>query len=80
MIIRKNRKTKEVRSEAGIKLGSKEEKILKSSLDSIPSPSPSVNIQIMGGKVCLRCKDKTLLGFVNKLLKTKITSSKLFCQ
>ena len=28
--------------------------ILKCSLDSIPSPSPSVNIQIMGGKVCLR--------------------------
>ena len=28
----------------------KVEKILKGSLDSIPSPSPSVNIQIMGGK------------------------------
>ena len=40
----------------------KVEKILKSSLDSIPSPSPSVKIQIMGGKVCLRCKGKTLLG------------------
>ena len=25
----------------------------------------------MSGKVCLRCKDKTLLGIVNKLLKTK---------
>ena len=25
----------------------------------------------MGGKVCLRCKGKTLLGVVNKLLKTK---------
>ena len=25
----------------------------------------------MGGKVCLRCKDKALLGIVNKLLKTK---------
>ena len=47
------------------------EKILKGSLDSIPSPSPSVKIQIMGGKVCLRCKGKTLLGVVNKLLKTK---------
>ena len=34
-------------------------KILKGSLDSIPSPS--VKIQIMGGKVCLRCKGKTLL-------------------
>ena len=28
--------------------------ILKASLDSIPSSSPSVKIQIMGGKVCLR--------------------------
>ena len=46
---------------------SKVEKILKGSLDSISSPSPSVKIQIMGGKVCLRCKGKTLLGIVNKL-------------
>ena len=44
----------------------KVEKILKGSLDSIPSPSLSVKIQIMGGKVCLRCKCKTLLGLVNK--------------
>ena len=50
---------------------SKVEKILKGSLDSIPSPSPLVKIQIMGGKICLRCKGKTLLGVVNKLLKTK---------
>ena len=50
---------------------SKVEKILKGSLDLIPSPSPSVKIQIMGGKVCLRCKGKTLLDVVNKLLKTK---------
>ena len=49
----------------------KVEKILKVSLDSIPSPSPSVKIRIMGGKVCLRCKGKTLLGVVNKLSKTK---------
>ena len=49
----------------------KEEKILKGSLDSISSPLPSVKIQIMGGKVCLRCKGKTLLGIVNKILKTK---------
>ena len=49
----------------------KVEKILRGSLDLIPSPSPSVKIQIMGGKVCLRCKGKTLLGIVNKLLKTK---------
>ena len=46
---------------------SKVEKILKGSLDLIPSPSPSVKIDIMGGKVCLRCKGKTLLGDVNKL-------------
>ena len=37
----------------------------------IPSPSLSVKIQIMGGKVCLRCKGKTLLGVVKKHLKTK---------
>ena len=48
-------------------LSFKVEKIFKGSLDSIPSPSPSVKIQIMGGKVCLRCKGKTLLGDVNKL-------------
>ena len=47
------------------------EKILKGSLDLIPSPSPLVTIQIMGGKVCLRCEGKTLLGLVNNLLKTK---------
>ena len=64
-------------------------RILKGILDLIPSPSPSVKIQIMGGgEVCLRCKGKKLLGVVNKLLKTKsllnhpamfclITSSKL---
>jgi hypothetical protein len=49
----------------------KVEKILKGSLDLIPTPSPLVKIQIMGGKVCLRCKGKKLLGVVNKLLKTK---------
>ena len=49
----------------------KVEKILKGSLNSIPSPFPSGKIQIMGGKVCLRCKGKTLLDVVNKLLKTK---------
>ena len=49
----------------------KVEKILKARQDSIPSPSSSAKIQIMGGKVCLRCKGKTLLGVVNKLLKTK---------
>ena len=49
----------------------KVENILKGSLVSIPSPLPSVKIQIMGGKVCLRCKDKTLVGAVNKLFATK---------
>ena len=49
----------------------KVKKILKGSLDSIPSPSPSVKIQIMGGKVYLRCKGKTLLGIVNKLFTFK---------
>ena len=39
-------------------LKGKIEKILKGSLDSIPSPSPSV---------CLRCKGKMLLLVVNKL-------------
>jgi hypothetical protein len=48
---------------------SKVEKILKGSLDLIPSPS--VKIQIMGGKVYFKCKSKTLMGDVNKLLKTK---------
>ena len=32
----------------------KVEKILKGRLDSVPPPSPSVKIWIMGGKVCLR--------------------------
>ena len=49
----------------------KVEKILKGSLDSISSPLPSVKIQIVGRKVCLRCKGKTLLAIVNKFLKTK---------
>ena len=43
----------------------KVEKILKGSLDSIPSPT--VKIQIVGGNYCLRCKGKILLGIVNKL-------------
>ena len=56
----------------------KVEKILKGSLDLIPSPS--VKIQIMGGRVCLMCKGKTLLGVVNKLLKTKkLLHPAMFC-
>ena len=47
----------------------KVEYIFKGSLDSISSLS--VKIQISGGKVCLKCKCKTLLGVVDKLLKTK---------
>ena len=39
--------------------------MLKGSLDS--NTSPSVKIQTMGGKVCLMCKGKTLLGIVKKL-------------
>ena len=46
----------------------KVEKILKSSLDSISSPSPAVKIQIIGGKVCLGREGKTLLGIVHKKL------------
>jgi hypothetical protein len=52
-----------------VKAASKVEHILKGSLDLIPSPSPSVKIQIMGVKVCLRCNGKTLQGVLNKHLK-----------
>ena len=46
----------------------KVEKVLKGSLDSIITFTfRELKIQIMGGKVCLRCKVKTLLGDVNKL-------------
>ena len=40
----------------------KVENILKCSLDWIPSASSLVKIQIMGRKISLRCKRKTLLG------------------
>ena len=40
----------------------KVEKIWEDSLDLIPSPLPSVKIQIIGGKVYLRWYGKTLLG------------------
>ena len=49
----------------------KVEKINKGGLDLIPSPSPSVKIPIMDGKVSLRYKGKRSLGVVNKRLKTK---------
>ena len=47
----------------------KVENILKGSLDSIPSSSPSVKIQIMGGKICLRCKGKTLLAQIREQMR-----------
>ena len=66
----------------------KVENIWKGSLDWIPSISPSVKIQIMGGKVCLRCKGKSLLTMSSKqkicwhhlAMFCLITSSKLSCQ
>ena len=63
----------EVNSNATVidRKGSKVKKIQEDSLDSIPSPSPSVKIQIIGRKVSFSCNGKTLLGVVNKLLKTK---------
>ena len=55
---------------SNLHISCKVEKFFKCSQDSIPSPSPSVKIRIMVGKVCLKCKEKTLLS-INKLLKTK---------
>ena len=69
-LVLRNEKDKSEKSLSTGKLVSKVEKNLKGSLDFIPSPSSSVKIQIMGGKVCLMCKGKTFLGVVNKLLKT----------
>ena len=51
--------------------GGKVEKILKGSLDSISSPSLSVKIQIMGGKVCLRCKEQNIAGRCKQTLENK---------
>jgi len=69
---RNNSTTRKVQlTSSAMKSAGKVEKILKGSLDSIPSPSPSVKIQIMDRKVCLRWKGKTLLGVVKKPLKTK---------
>ena len=60
-------------------ISGKVEKILKGSLDLISSPSPSVKIQIMGGKVCSSRKGKTFLGIVNKLFvfKSLLTTSSI---
>ena len=49
-----------------VKLPCKVEKILRGSLESIPSPSPYAKIKLWA-EVCLRYKGKTLLGIVNKL-------------
>ena len=53
------------------------EKIQEDGLDSIPSPSTSVKILIIGRKVYLKEEGKTLLGDVNKLFvfKSLLTSS-----
>ena len=70
----KKKQTEEISSrefELAKSFAGKVEKILKGNLNLVPSPSSSVKIQIMGGKVCLTCKGKTLLGVFNKLLKTK---------
>ena len=50
----------------------KVENILKGSLVLIPSPSTSVKIKIMGRKVCLSCKGKTLLGLSTNFWKQKV--------
>ena len=47
----------------------KVEKILEGSLDSIPSPS--VKIQIMGRKVCLRCKGQNIAGRCQQTFENK---------
>ena len=69
--VRKKQKAIDELSDLTRSSSGKVEKILKGSLDLIQSSSLSVKIQIIGGKVCLRCKGKTLLGFVDKLLTTK---------
>ena len=50
----------------------KVEKILKGSLESITSFSPSVKIQIMGRKVYLRCKEKHCWALSTNLWKQKV--------
>ena len=54
----------------------KVEKILKGRLDLIPSPSPSVKSQIMGRKVCLRCKAKDCWGLSTNFWKQKVENKK----
>ena len=50
---------------------SKIENISKGSLDSIPSPSTSVKLQILCGKVCLRCKGKNIAGHCQQTCENK---------
>ena len=57
-------------------ISNKVENILKGSLDLIPSPS--VKIEIIGGKVCLKCKGITLLVVVNKLFVFNPTTQQCF--
>ena len=59
--VRKKQKAIDELSDLTRSSSGKVEKILKGSLDLIQSSSLSVKIQIIGGKVCLRCKGKTLL-------------------
>ena len=47
-------------------------KDLKDSLNLIPSPSSSVKIQIMGKKVCLSCRGKTLLNIFVLFMFSKV--------
>ena len=58
---------KTVFKEEGI--AGKVEKILKGNLNSVPSPS--VKIQIMGGKVYLTCKGKTFAGCCQQTFENK---------
>ena len=55
---------------------SKVEKILEDSLDSIPSPSPSVKNQIIGGKVYLRVIRQNIAGWCqqNFVFKSLLTT------
>ena len=57
--VRKKQKAIDELSDLTRSSSGKVEKILKGSLDLIQSSSLSVKIQIIGGKVCLRCKGKT---------------------
>ena len=50
---KKNSEDKDSKSDTVQNINGKVEKILKYSLDLISSPSPSVKIQIMGGKILL---------------------------